>query len=309
MALDTALKTLLSCHQVFSLKIAAENQNPVIILRLRPDSRQSACQNGERGETVAFRRKQPCQIQRDRRRAEEHRQRRDNVEKMTDAEVRVQNKREHPFENVLNTETTEKIPSENQNKTDNGVVHTSQHSATGTTEREARICVQEKEPETATVTRDEVGGHEHCMETDTENKTETSSESDTDNNTETKATESEADQLITNAARKLVREAELMQYTTEELRKIQDNNDTFNTVVLDWRCRGAPTLVCVSPNVIVNCDIHTRKIGFELRDPWDTLLHFWHHWPDVDRDGAHKEMIEKALFEMKKVLNRIQEIV
>ena len=310
LALDTALKSLLTCHQVSSWKIVAENQNsPVIILRLKADSRQSACQNGERAETVAFRRKQPCQIQRDRRRAEEHRQRRDNVEKMTDAEERVQNKRENPSENVLNTDTTEKVSSENQNKTGSSVIHTSQDSATGTTQREARGSEQEKEPETATVTRDEVGGHEHCMETDTENKTETSSESDTDSNTKTKVTESEADQLITNVARKLVREAELMQYTTEELRKIQDSNDTFCKVVLDWRCRGAPSLLCISPNVFVNCDINTRKIGFELRDPWDSLIHYWHHWPDVDRDGAHKEMIEKALIEMKKVLNRIQEII
>ena len=195
---------------------------------------------------------------------------------MTDAEVRVQNKRENTFEHVLNTEATEQIPSENQNKTVDSVLHCSQDSATGTTERDARGGAQEKDPETETATRDEGGGHEHCMKTDTESKTETSNESDTDSNTETKVTETEADPLIVNAARELAKEAELLQYTPEELRKIKDSNDNFNRVVLDWRCRGALRLLCNPDNLMVTFDIKTRKICFQLKDPCDHLLHFWH---------------------------------
>ena len=119
-ALDSALKALLSCHSVSSWKIAAEGQNPTVIVRLRPVTQQSVCQrqSGEHADTVSFKRKTPCQINRDRRRAEQYRQRKDNAENMIVAESRTANQSEHTVEQELNTKTNEKVPSENQHTTD-----------------------------------------------------------------------------------------------------------------------------------------------------------------------------------------------
>ena len=65
-ALDTALKALLSCHAVNSWKITAEGPNPTVILRLRPAENQpSACHSTTRADNVSFKRKTPCQIHRD----------------------------------------------------------------------------------------------------------------------------------------------------------------------------------------------------------------------------------------------------
>ena len=88
-ALDTALRALLSCHSVSSWKIAAEGQNPTVILRLRPETHESARQDGAKLHTVAFKRKPPSQINRDRQRAEEYKQRRDQIENTTVPESRI----------------------------------------------------------------------------------------------------------------------------------------------------------------------------------------------------------------------------
>ena len=86
------------------------------------------------------------------------------------------------------------------------------------------------------------------------------------------------------------------------------NND-FNRIVLDWRCREAPKLLCVSQDVIVTCYIETGETDFEIRDPGDKYLSFWHYWPEVDRGGAHKEMIEQTTSEFKEVLNQVRKMI
>ena len=310
MALDTALKALLSCHQVLSWRITGDSQYPVISMRLKPASQQSVCQKVEHGETVVFRRKPPCQIQRDRRRAEEYRTRRDNgVDINTDTETTAQDKKEDAFVHIQNTETTEKPPrSENQNKTCDsvGLLHTSGDSTTNTIQRDART-------ETETAIRDESGGHSSSgMETDSENETETNSDSDTDTNPETKATETETEsqQMIKNAASELVKEAKRLQVRPELLRQ-KDRNATFKKVVLDWRRSWAPALQCISDDVVVTCDAETgQRVQFYLRDPGDTRQEFWHYWQEVDRGGSHyKEMIETALNEMKEILNIVRESI
>ena len=80
-ALDIALKALLGSYSVSSWRIAAESQNPIVILRLRPLPLQSACQNGlpVPSNTVLFRKKSPSQIRRDKQRTEQFRQRTDRV--------------------------------------------------------------------------------------------------------------------------------------------------------------------------------------------------------------------------------------
>ena len=80
-ALDIALKALLGSYSVSSWRIAAESQNPIVILRLRPLPLQSACQNGlpVPANTVLFRKKSPSQIRRDKQRTEQFRHRTDRV--------------------------------------------------------------------------------------------------------------------------------------------------------------------------------------------------------------------------------------
>ena len=159
-ALDVTLKALLSCHSVQSWKIATEGQNPTVILRLRPETQQSACH--KRVDTGAFKRKPPSQILRDRRRVEEYRQKRDQVENTAVPKSRFANQSEKTIENVLTTETVNKDPSENDNEFGDGdSLHTSQISATDTTQRGARGDAEE------TPTRDESGGHNSEMETET----------------------------------------------------------------------------------------------------------------------------------------------
>ena len=305
MALDTALKALLSCHQVLSWRITGDSQYPVISMRLKPASQQSACQKAEIEETVVFRRKPPCQIQRDRRRAEEYRQRRDNgIETKTDTETGAQDKKEDEFAYVQNTETTEKPPrSENQNNTGDsvGLLHTSGDSM----ERDART-------DTETATHDESGGHSSSgMETDSENETETKTNSESDTNPGTKATETETEskRMTKRTASELVKEAKRLQVRPELLRQ-KERNATFQKVVLDWRCKWAPMLQCISDDVIVTIDTETGQTGFQLRDPGDHRLEFWRYWSEVDRSETwHKRMIETALNEMKEIMNIVRESI
>ena len=75
-ALDVALKALLASHAVCSWKIAAERQNLTVIVRLRPVHVPSVFNNGvPHVNTVAYRRKSPSQMQRDRQRMQTFRQR------------------------------------------------------------------------------------------------------------------------------------------------------------------------------------------------------------------------------------------
>ena len=126
-ALDVALKALLSCHSVYSWKIATEGQNPTVVLRLRPETQQSDCQASVN--TVAFKRKPPCQINRDRRRAEEHRHRKDYGKNTTVQDSRCANQSEETVESRVEKETIDKRPNENQDKKDDSAsLHTSQSS-------------------------------------------------------------------------------------------------------------------------------------------------------------------------------------
>ena len=75
-ALDASLRALLASHAVSSWKIAAERQNLTVILRLRPVHVPSVFNNGvPHVNTVAYRRKSPSQMQRDRQRMQTFRQR------------------------------------------------------------------------------------------------------------------------------------------------------------------------------------------------------------------------------------------
>ena len=73
-ALDTVLKALLSDHSISSWKVAAEGQNPTIVLRLCPRREPNVYQDGVRIDTSAvYRRKPPSQINRDKRRMDNFR--------------------------------------------------------------------------------------------------------------------------------------------------------------------------------------------------------------------------------------------
>ena len=79
-ALDDVLKALLNGHSISSWKVAADGQNPTVILRLQPLRVPNVPQDGVRVDnTVAFRRKPPSQINRDRRRMNDFKLRNDRV--------------------------------------------------------------------------------------------------------------------------------------------------------------------------------------------------------------------------------------
>ena len=300
-ALDVTLKALLSCHSVQSWKIATEGQNPTVILRLRPETQQSACH--KRVDTGAFKRKPPSQILRDRRRVEEYRQKRDQVENTAVPKSRFANQSEKTIENVLTTETVNKDPSENDNEFGDGdSLHTSQMSATDTTQRGARGDAEE------TPTRDESGGHNSEMETETNGESDTDTESESDQQANVKETDTWSDQPLIDTARVLAKNADLLHIRPEILRN--EKKDKFTRIVLDWRGRDGPKLLCISEYVVATCNISTGKSDFEIRDPEDRyLLHFWHHWPEVDRGGAHKEKIAKIETEMEEIWNRVREMM
>ena len=220
-ALDTALRALLSCHSVYSWKIAAEGQNPTVILRLRPATQQSVYQNGVRADTVAFRRKTSCQINRDRRRAEQFRQRKDNTEIMFDADMRAVNERENTvdYEHEPNTEIIDKAPSEIQNlnkKGDSGGLH-STTSTDSVTVHAARGGEAETKTESAAGND---ADHGSDLETDTE--------SDTNTDTGTNVSET-CEQHIDAAARDLIQNAKRLRLNQDLLRK-ENRNDNFNRV-------------------------------------------------------------------------------
>ena len=302
-ALDVTLKALLSCHSVQSWKIATEGQNPTVILRLRPETQKRACQDGAHSiDTVAFKRKPPSQIQRDRRRAEEfynYRQRRDHVENTTVLESRAATQSETTAENELNTKTIEKDTSENQNKQCDSVSgHTSRDSATVTPEHAARGGDDER----LTAARDESGGSGSEMETDSESDT----RSDTKSDTETKVTETESEQSIRDVARDFVENAKRFRYEPEHLRQ-EDEHNSFSRVKLDWRCREDPQLLCISQYVIATCGTITGETNFQLREP-SIYLPFWDSWPEVNRGGVHKERIDKLWTKKKEIFNRFWEM-
>ena len=83
-ALDDVLKALLNGHSISSWKVAADGQNPTVILRLQPLRVPNVHTDGVRVDnTVAFRRKPPSQINRDRRRMNDFKLRNDRVVNQT----------------------------------------------------------------------------------------------------------------------------------------------------------------------------------------------------------------------------------
>ena len=201
---------------------------------------------------------------------------------MFSAELQDANQSENTVEQELNTETTEKVPSENQHTTD---------CATDTVDLAARGGEAESESATR-------GG---CVDNGCEMETDTESDTDTESETETAD-----EQSIVDAAQNLVNNAKRLGYNQELLSK-KNRNITFNRVVHDRRYREAQSLICCSDDVMATYDIETGQTNFHLRDPGDINLNFWHFWPEVDGDGAYKEMIVKTRMKMKEIVNRIRE--
>ena len=288
-ALESALKALLTQHAIFSWKISFERDNLAVILRLREHAQQSERHNGELVDSVSYKRKTPCQINRDKRRADEFRQRRENIKKTTTTELREATENEKTFERELNTETS----MENQNKDgDSGGEHTSGDSLSVTdTKRAARPVAQEAS-----------GGPESEMET----------ESNSDSDTDTTDSETEHDQSIEleETARNFVKTAKEIQTTPDYMSlKQKDRNNTFEKVVCDWRCREAPTLLCISNDVIASCYFEEETIIFQPREYDNGIYPFWHYWQAIDQDGEYKSLIDKARNEMKKIITRVRKMI
>ena len=300
--MDVSLKALLSCHSVYSWKIATEGQNPTVVLRLRPETQQSVCQSSVN--TVAFKRKPPSQINRDRRRAEEYKHRRDHITNMTVPDSRCANRSEQTVESGVEKETIDREPNENQDKKgDSDSPNTSQSSVSESNERVARGGDAAKE----TAPRDESGGHETQSKMETNSETDSDTESENESDTEIKVTETENEQYM-DIARALVKDAKRFRIQPDILKQ-EDRNNRFVKVVADWRCREAPKLLCISHDVIAHCHVEDETTHFQLRDPSDINLNFWHNWQEVDRGGYHKDMIENTRIMMEKVFNRVRQMM
>ena len=286
-ALESALKALLNHHSISSWKIAGDGPSLAVILRLRPESQQGENHGGVL-ERVSYRRKPPGQINRDRRRAEEFRQRRENADNST--EQRDDNRREETFANTLNT----LAPSENQNnkKGDSVGEHNSQASATvSDTEHATR-----GREETDTVARDTNEGQGSAdMQTDSSSYSE---------NTDS---ETEYEPSMKGAVRDIVEDLKGTEWRPKYLKQ-EDRNQTFDRVMIDWRGRDNAKLLCITDDLMATCEFGTGKTSFQLR-PEDSYLPFWEYWPEVARDGQHKDMINKLRIEMKAVLNQLRKII
>ena len=293
-ALETALKALLSQHSISSWKISGERENLAVILRLRPETQQSErhSDSGVRFDTVSYKRKPPCQINRDRRRADKFRQRREHIETSAVAEQREAAQREKTIENQVNAES----PFENRNINGDSNGKGSQECATGTEVTAARAA-RDSEAETETVTRNESG--DHGSEIDTE------SDSDTDSS----ESETESEQATQESAREIVKNAKYLNTynVPENLRKVE-RNKTFIKVVCDRRCREAPRLLCLTDDLYAACDMNSGKTNFELRNPEMGDPSFWHYWPHIDQQEVYKEQLGKIRTEMNKILSRIREL-
>ena len=277
-ALESALKALLNHHSIFSWKIAGDGPSLAVILRLRPETQQ-----GENHVVVhdrvsyMYRRKPPGQISRDKRRAEEFRQRRENIDKTTVVEQKDDNRSDNTFA------STADAPSENQNKKSDEVgEHTCGDSSVTDTKRAAR-----GKEETATV----------ACDTETDNSdTETTNES-----------ESECEPSTKSIARDLARDAKRL-LSMPDLLKLEERNNTFEKVMIDRRGR-VPKLMCVTTDLIATCELGSSETNFQLRDAEDIYpyLPFWYHWPEISREGNYKDMIDKMMIEMKELLSQIRE--
>ena len=292
-ALDTAIKALLGCHSVYSWKITAEGPNPTVILRLRPETEPSVRRSGERIDTVAYRRKPPCQIQRDKRRAEEYRQRRESSE---DVAVTESSRSENAVGHEKNKEIIDEAPKENQSERGDSVYSVGLPSPDTTQHRVQHVEARLEATETAT--RDEGESHGSDMETDTKSDTETTH------------LETECKQSTIDFATDIVKNAKSLRFMPDNLKQ-EDRNKTFEKVVIDYRCRGCPVLVGISDDVIARCDLETRQtLDFQLRNHEDGLLGFWHFWPKIDQDGNdHKEIIDKKRIEMNEVLRQVRKMI
>ena len=294
MALETALKALLSNHAVCSWKITGDGPNPCVILRLQAENRQNTWASGVHTDSVTFRRKSHSQILRDRRRIEDFKQRKEN-ENTTVPEPR--NAIQTDIEHEPNKKIMESALSENLNtKTDSSVtvVHTGPDTTTDNTERVARSG----EAETATVSREDGGHGSESSDMEYNN-----SSSDTDS-FESKDKQSTRREEI---ARELVNTAKNMPFMPDNLRNVNRNN-AFEKVVIDWRDRDVK-LLCISHDIVVTSNNRTGGTYSELRNHEGGVLGFWHFWSSIDQNGERKETIDEIRSEMKEVLSRVRKMM
>ena len=292
-ALETALKALLSNHAVCSWKITGDGPNPCVILRLRAENEQNTCTSGVHTDSFTFRRKTPSQMLRDRRRIEDFRQMRENeTTTVPEPSIASQTVIEHePKKKII-----ESAPSENVNtKADSSQVHTSPDTATDYTERAARSG----EAETATVTRED-GGH-RSESSDMETYSNSSSDTDSFKSKDKQSTRREE------IARELVNTAKNMPFMPDNLRNVNRNN-AFEKVVIDWRDRDVK-LLCISHDIVVTSNNRTGGTYFELRNHEGGVLGFWHFWSSIDQNGERKETIDEIRSEMKEVLSRVRKMM
>ena len=86
----------------------------------------------------------------------------------------------------------------------------------------------------------------------------------------------------------------------------ENRNKEFKKIVIDRRGRGVPRLVCFSTDTVLICDTGTLERDFYImkgplagdRRPGDDLADCCKAWPDIDRGGEYKEMIDALKTEL-----------
>ena len=95
----------------------------------------------------------------------------------------------------------------------------------------------------------------------------------------------------------------------------ENRNTDFKKVVLDRRGRGVPRLVCFSTDLVLICDTGTLEryfyimkipCGAGFRGHGDELAECCKTWPDIDRGGEYKQMIDALKTELPMYMDHIR---
>ena len=326
-ALESVLGALLQNHLINSWKVTSEGVNPCVVLRLKPlDDTQ------ERVTTQAYRRKPQSQIERDRRRAAEHKQRLEHEQlpksnaSLLDPIGHDINAQSVGFGSIdasacsrqMNTDSANVDPYDSAIAS--GCVQpdtNTPHPARGVSLEQARApSTVPAAPRTARGDEAEMdlsrGGEGGSDGDEDSEESEGSEGGDSASSTEGLFTNTDHD-IATRLGtyRTLVKQklddtavlhrSDLPTATQSVVRKLKDEtrNERFTKITLDRRGPGVPRVLCRTDDLIFTCDTGTGEIDFFVYWDFDDSAHVSDlkrcviNWPGIDRGGTYSSWIRK----------------
>ena len=310
-ALESVFEALLDGHAVSSWKVACEGLNPILVVRMKPVS-----ENRERQDvnTQAYRRKQPSQVARDKRRLTEHRDR-----------LRLENGNFSESRTNFNTDNSKDRQFERSDSANDSTIREFD------TNKTKQPCVSSLArppspplvPAVTRATRSEVtemdtgsgGSGDGSDESGESGESDGGEGVDTVSDSENESTDKEPDKNVLRNWSSLVRKR-LMGVTgkslTRDMLKQKQRNGTFDKVVLDRRGPGVPRLLCRTHDILMTCDTGTRVADFlfihESTGACE-LAKCVEEWPEIDRGGTYKKLIEKMNDALSKCMTLVREMI